>query len=181
MLSTATNIHDDARLGNPRWYAVYTKHQHEKKSADLLARKGLEVYLPLYESVRQWRDRKKTLNVPLFPGYVFLRSTLDNRLEILTTPGIFFIVATAGHACSLPDREIESMKTLTTSHAAIEPHPYLKSGDHVRIRRGPLAGVSGILTWVRNQHRVVLGVELLQKAVSVEVIASDLEKIGAPA
>jgi len=162
------------------WYAVYTKHHHEKKSADLLARKGLEVYLPLYRSLRQWRDRKKTLTIPLFPSYVFLRSASENRLEILSTPGVFFIVTSAGHACSIPDHDIESMRTITTSRASIAPHPFLQSGDCVRIRRGPLEGVRGILTLVKNQHRVVLCVEALRKAVSVEVAATDVERIGKP-
>jgi transcription antitermination factor NusG len=167
-------------LPSSRWYAIYTKHQHEKKSAELLARKRIEVYLPLYDCVRQWQDRRKKLEVPLFPGYVFVRSTLENRIDILRTPGVFFIVESAGRACSVPDRDVESMRTMSHSRAAIQPHPFLQGGDYVRIHRGPFTGVQGILTRVKGQHRIVLCVELLRKAVSVEIMASDAEKIEKP-
>lgn len=173
----ASNSQYEVKPADPRWYAIYTKHHHEKKSADLLARKGIEAYLPLYRSVRQWQDRKKKLDVPLFPGYVFIRSTLENRTEILGTPGVFFIVASVGQSCWIPDQDIESMRTMTKSRALIEPHPFLRSGDYVRIRRGPLEGVQGILTRVKNQDRVVLCVELLRKAVSVEIVITDVEKM----
>jgi len=177
MQSGTTNLTYDESPGTARWYAVYTKHQHERKSADLLARKGIEVYLPLYRCVRQWQDRKKKLVLPLFPGYVFFRSTLSDRTEILGTPGVFFIVTSAGRACPIPDQDIHSLQTMTNSQAVIEPHPFLHSGDLVRIRRGPLAGVRGILTRLKNQDRLVLCVELLRKAVSVEVDVWDVEKI----
>jgi transcription antitermination factor NusG len=178
MYLDASNLKLEKDSADARWYAVYTKHQHEKKAADLLTRKGVEVYLPFHHSVRQWQDRKKTLALPLFPGYVFLRSTLENKAEILSTPGLFFIVESAGHACSIPDHEIESLRTITSSQALIEAHPFLHSGDYVWIQRGPLAGVRGILTRVKNQNRVVLCVELLRKAVSVEIDVADVEKIG---
>jgi transcription antitermination factor NusG len=164
-----------------RWYAVYTKHQHEKKCADLLVRKSVETYLPLYQSVRRWQDRKKLIALPLFPSYVFVRSTLETRSEILSTPGVFFIVGVAGRACAIPDQDVESMRTMTTSRARIEPHPFLKSGEHVRIFRGPLTGVHGILSRANNKDRVVLCVEPLQKAVSVEVDMADVEKVSGPA
>jgi len=159
------------------WYAAYTKHQHEKKSADLLAQKGIESYLPLYLSIRQWRDRKKKLALPLFPGYVFFRSTLNRRFDVLNTPGIFFIVESGGRACPIPDEDIESIRILTNSQAVIEPHVYLHSGDAVEIRRGPLMGVRGILTRVKNRHRVVICVDPLRKAVSVEIDLADVEKM----
>lgn len=177
MYFDAGNARCEIKPTNQRWYALYTKHHHEKKSADLLARKGIEAYLPLYSSLRQWRDRRKRLEVPLFPGYVFIRSTLENRTEILGTPGVFFIVASGGQSCWIPDHDIESMQTMTKSRGLIEPHPFLRSGDYVRIHRGPLAGVRGILTRVKNQDRIVLCVELLRKAVSVEIVITDVERI----
>ena len=179
MQSEATNSRYDESPESARWYAAYTKHQHERKCADLLTRRGVEVYLPLYRCVRQWQDRRKKLALPLFPGYVFFRSTLSNRIEILSTPGVFFIVASAGRASSIPDQDIHSLRTMTNSQAIIEPHPFLHSGDLVRIRRGPLAGVRGILTRLKNQDRLVLCVELLRKAVSVEVNVWDVEKMPA--
>lgn len=160
------------------WYAVYTKHQHEKKCADLLKQKSIEVYLPLYESTRRWQDRKKVLSLPLFPSYVFLWSNLEARLNILNTPGVFFIVGNTRGACPVADADIASMKAMTNSRLPIEPHPVLRSGDRVRIRRGPLAGVQGILARVNNQDRLVLSIEPLQRAVSVEVNIADVEMAG---
>lgn len=158
-----------------RWYAVYTKHQHEKKCADLLKQKSIEVYVPLYRSTRRWQDRKKVLSLPLFPSYVFLRSNLEGRLSILNTPGVFFIVGNARGACPVADADIASMQAMTKSRLPIEPHPVLQSGDRVRIWRGPLVGVQGILTRVNNQDRLVLSIEPLQRAVSVEVNVADVE------
>jgi transcription antitermination factor NusG len=178
MRPEATVPNDLSVHSAPRWYAVYTKHQHEKKCADLLRQKSIEVYLPLYQSARRWQDRKKVLSLPLFPSYVFLRSDLQGRLDILNTPGVFFIVGNARGACPIADTDIESMRVVTKSRLAIEPHPVLKSGDHVRICRGPLAGVHGILTRVNNQDRLVLSVEPLRRAVSVEVNIADVEKTG---
>jgi transcription antitermination factor NusG len=164
--------------GAPRWYAVYTKHQHEKKCADLLRQKSIEVYLPLYWSARRWQDRKKVLSLPLFPSYVFLRSDLQSRVEILNTPGVFFLVGNARGACPIADVDIESLRAMTTSRLPIEPHPVLQSGDRVHIWRGPLTGVQGILTRVKNQDRLVLSVEPLRRAVSVEVNIEDVERVG---
>lgn len=169
---------DSSVSGDPLWYAVYTKHQHEKKCADLLRHKSIEVYLPLYQSTRRWQDRKKTLCLPLFPSYVFLRSNLEGRLEILNTPGVFFIVGNARGASPIADADIESMRAMTSSRLPIEPHPLLQTGDRVRIWRGPLTGVQGILTRVNNQDRLVLSVEPLRRAVSVEVDLTDVERVG---
>lgn len=161
------------------WFAVYTKHQHERKSAELLERKGFEVFLPLYKSVAQWTDRRKTLLQPLFPSYVFLRTTMESKAEIVRTPGVFFLVESAGHACRIPELEIESIRTLIRSKAHLAPHPYLERGDRVRILAGPLAGLVGILTRVKNQYRVVLSVEALRKGVSVEIDIASVERLAA--
>jgi len=161
-----------------KWYALYTKHHHEKKAADVLARKGIETFLPLNRSLRQWKDRKKMVAMPLFPGYLFLRSDLSNRVEILNTPGVFFLVESAGHACPVPEHEIEAVRAVAESDVKLEPHPYLEHGERVRIRSGPLAGICGLVVQSRNQHRVVISVELLRKAVAVAVDLENLEKIA---
>jgi len=160
------------------WYAVYTKHHHEKTASELLAGKGFEVFLPLYRAERRWKDRNKVVSLPLFPGYLFLRTSLGRRVEILRTPGVFWLVESAGRPCEVPDLEIEALRRVTESPARIAPHRFLKCGDAVRIREGALAGIEGILTRVRNRYRVVLSVELLQKSIAVEVEASLLEPIG---
>lgn len=162
-----------------QWYAAYTKHQHEKKSADLLTQKRIETYLPLYQSTRQWRDRKKKLELPLFPGYVFFRLALNDRLEVLKIPGVFFIVESGGHACSIPESDIEAIRRMTTSRLYIEPHKFLQTGDRVEICRGPLAGIRGILSRVKNRVRVVVCVETLRKAVAVETDLADIVQIRA--
>jgi len=160
------------------WYAVYTKHQHEKTASDVLAGKGFEVFLPLFRTEHRWKDRTKVISLPLFPCYVFLRTSSDRKLEILRTPGVFWLVESAGRPCAIPDSEIEAVRRIMQSSAKVEPHPYLKCGDYVRVREGPLAGIEGVLTRVRNRCRVVLSVELLQKAIAVEVDFSAVERIN---
>jgi transcription antitermination factor NusG len=164
----------DAREG---WYAVYTKHQHEKSATSFLTRKGFEVLLPLYRATHRWKDRMQAVELPVFPGYLFLRTRLERKLEIVQTPGVFWLVGNGGRASLVPDSEIESIRKITQSSAFFEPHPYLKSGDQVRVLSGPLAGIEGILTRVKNRYRIVLLVELLQKAVSVEVDISTVARL----
>jgi transcription antitermination factor NusG len=157
------------------WYAVYTRHQHEKNAADLLARKDFEVFLPVYSSTRRWKDRKKNILLPLFPGYVFIRTNLSRKTEILTTPSVLWMVESGKQAAAIPDAEIEAVRRLTANPERVEPHPFLKVGQRVRIHVGPLAGIEGILTRVKSRYRVVLSLELLQKAVAVEVDFSSVE------
>jgi len=159
------------------WYAVYTKHQHEKTACELLAGKGFEVFLPLYHTKRNWKDRTKVVSLPVFPCYLFLRANLVRKLEILQTPGVFWLVESGGRACEVPSSEIEAVRRITQSSAAAEPHPYLQCGDHVRVRQGALAGIEGVLIRVRNRYRVVVCVNLLQKAIAVEVDFTMVERI----
>jgi transcription elongation factor/antiterminator RfaH len=159
------------------WYAVYTKHQHEKAASENLRKKGFEVLLPLYPKASQWKDRKKTILIPLFPCYLFLRTDLEQRLEILKAPGVFHLVESGGRACEVPPGDIESIRKITEGRSRFEPHPFLRNGDRVRVRSGPVAGLEGILVRIKGSHRVVISVELLQKAVSVEIDVSDLEQL----
>jgi transcription antitermination factor NusG len=179
MLASETRW-DESRSAS--WYAVYTKHQHEKSASDLLSRKGFEVFLPLYGAKRRWKDRSKIVSFPLFPCYLFLRINLEHRLDVLRTPGVFWIVENDGRACPIPEFEVEAVRKVTENSPHIEPHPYpnLKGGDFVRIRTGALTGIQGILIRVKNQYRVVLSVEALQKAVAVEVDISSVELVNSP-
>jgi len=165
----------------PPWHAVYTKHQHEKKASAQLAGKGFEVFLPLYSAEHRWKDRKKVVSLPLFSCYLFVRTNLDRKLEILQTPGVFWLVESGGYPCAVPDSEIEAIRKITQSPVKFEPHSYLRRGDYVRIREGSLAGIEGVLKQVRNRYRVVLSVDLLQKALAVEVDYSAIERINRPA
>jgi transcription antitermination factor NusG len=160
------------------WYAVYTKHQHEKSATNVLTRKGFKVLLPLYHTAHRWKDRMQIVALPVFPCYLFLHTSLQRKLEILQTPGVFWLVGHGGHASLVPDSDIESIRKIMQGGAHVEPHSYLKSGDRVRVLAGPMAGVEGILTRVKNRYRVVLSVDLLQKAVAVEVDVSSVERLG---
>jgi len=160
------------------WRAIYTRHQHEKVIARLLSEKGFEVFLPLYQTARRWKDRIKELSLPLFPCYVFIWGGLERRLDILTTPGIHSFVSIGNHPAVIPPIEIEAIRQAIAKGSAVEPHPFLKSGDRVRIKTGPMEGIEGILVRKKNSFRLVLSVELLQKSVAVEVDATMVERVA---
>ena len=160
------------------WYALYTKHQHEKMVARVLTIKGFETLLPLYQSARRWKDRTKLLSLPLFPCYVFLKGGLERRLDIMTTPGIYALVSNAGQPAAIPQTEIEAIRRAVESGARVEPHPYLKCGEWMRVKSGPLAGVQGILVRKKNLCRLVLSVEMLGKSAAVEVDAILVEPLN---
>jgi transcription antitermination factor NusG len=169
---------EELAAGSPlAWYAIYTKHQHEKNAANILSKKGFDVLLPLFRSTHRWKDRSQVVQLPLFPCYVFLQASLERKSEVLRTPGVFWFVGNGGRTCAIPYGEIDAIRRATRGPAKFEPHPYLKSGDRVRIRSGALAGVEGFLTRIKNEFRVVLSVELLQKAVAVEVDFSIVEPV----
>jgi transcription antitermination factor NusG len=159
------------------WWALYTRHQHEKTVADTLCAKGFEVFLPMYESVRRWKDRRKVLSLPLFPCYVFVRGELSRRLQILTTPGIHMILSHGETFAAIPETEIQAIRKTVNGHFRVEPHPFLKCGDRVRVKRGSLQGVEGILVRKKNIFRLVLSVEMLAQSVGVEIDAADVEPV----
>lgn len=159
------------------WYAAYVKHHHEKKAAGLLDGKGMEVFLPTQKTVRKWKDRRKTLVVPLFPGYLFVRCNLEKKIAIVNTPGVFFLVESNGRPCPIPTNEIETLRRVVECGTPAHSHAFISAGDRVRICSGPLAGVSGLLTRFKNQYRIVLAVELLRKAVSIEVEIDNVEPV----
>ena len=160
------------------WCAVYTRHQHEKAVTAMLLVKGFEVFLPLYESTRKWKDRRKLLSLPLFPGYVFVRGALERRLPILTTPGVHMIISRGESVATIPEEEIEAIRRTIDGKFRVEPHPFLRCGERVRVMRGSLAGVEGILTRKKNLCRLVLSVEMLTQAVAVEIDAHDVEPVN---
>jgi transcription antitermination factor NusG len=161
------------------WYALYTRHQHEKTVAGMLAGKGFEVFLPLYVAAHRWQDRVKRLSLPLFPGYVFLRSLADRRLDARVTPGVIHFVP-GGRPIPIAEAEIDNLRQLGASRASVLPHTFLKTGDWVRVRSGPLEGVEGILTHWKGGYRLVLSVELLQQSAAVEIDASLVERARRP-
>lgn len=162
---------------NHNWYAVCTRHQHERSAARILEYKGFEVFLPLYKSRHRWCDRVKEISLPLFPGYLFVKIAMKRLLPIVTTPGVSSIVSCGGQPAGIPFSEIEGVRRLIGSTLQVEPHPFLKSGDWVRVTYGPIAGVEGILLRKKNIARLILSVEMLGKAASVEVDATYVERI----
>jgi transcription antitermination factor NusG len=163
----------------PQWYAVWTRARHEKVVSSQLARKGLEVFLPLYASLRQWKNGRHRVELPLFSGYTFVRIPLRQRLEVLRVAGVVALVGAAGRPVPLAEEEIESLRRALAAGVRAEPHPYLTVGRRVRITAGPLAGREGILVRWRGQHRVVLSIDLIQRSVALEVDAGLLEPAAA--
>jgi transcription antitermination factor NusG len=157
------------------WWALYTRHQHEKTVAEILSAKGFEVFLPLYESMRRWKDRTKQLSLPLFPGYVFVRGELDRRLQIITTPGVHMILSRGDKLAIIPEAEIQAIRMAVEGPNKVEPHPFLECGQRVRVKQGPLEGVEGILVRKKNLYRLVLSVDMLAQSTAVEIDAADVE------
>lgn len=159
------------------WSALYTRHQHEKTVAQTLSIKGFEVFLPLYNSMRRWKDRNKVLSLPLFPCYLFVRGGATRRLQILTTPGVHMMICSGDHVAVVPEEEIEAIRRAVDGPYRIEPHPFLKCGERVRIKRGTLEGVEGILVRKKNLCRLILSVDMLAQSVAVEIDASAVEPV----
>lgn len=160
------------------WYALFTRYQHEKLVATALSNKSFDVYLPAYRAVHRWQDRDKQLSLPLFPCYVFLRGGLDRQLQILTTPGLLHIVSWGGRPAVIPPVQIEAVKQILGSGLPVKSHPYMRCGDRVRVKSGPLMGLEGILERTKGQARLVLSMEMLGRAAAVEIESWNLERIG---
>jgi transcription antitermination factor NusG len=159
------------------WWALYTRHQHEKVVAEMLTAKGFDVFLPVYDSIRRWKDRRKVLSLPLFPCYVFVRGQLDRRLQVVSTPGVHMLLTRGEQIAVIPDEEIVAIRRAVEGSFRVEPHPFLKVGERVRVTRGSLIGVEGILVRKKNLYRLVLSVDMLAQSVGVEVDASDVEPV----
>ena len=171
---------DVQRITSRRWYVLYTRHQHEKLTAEILSNKGFEVFLPLYTALHTWKDRKKELSLPLFPCYVFLLGGLERRLDILTTPGVCSFVGINGRPATVPSEEIDAIRRATETSLRMEPYPFLQHGERVRVKSGPFEGIEGILTLKKNVYRLVLTVELLGKSAAVELDRSMVERVLTP-
>jgi transcription antitermination factor NusG len=170
-------VQDASGLSLP-WYAIYTRHQHEKVISQILTAKGLEVFLPLYNSTRRWKDRTVHLALPLFPCYLFLRGMEERRLDVVTTPGIVSVLSVNGEPAVIPESEIEAVRKAIEWGNRVEPHPFLRSGDRVRVIAGPLEGLEGILVRKKNLYRLVLSVELLERSAAVEVDVFSVERVA---
>lgn len=164
--------------GSSAWFALYTRHQHEKSVARFLSGKGVETFLPLYDAAHRWKDRVKQLSLPLFPNYVFVFAGSERRAHILQVPGIYDFVRLDGSPAQIPVEEIEAVRRVVKTGLFLEPYPFLKSGDRVRLKTGPLEGIEGILVRKKNAYRMVISVELLARSIAVEVNAVDIERVA---
>jgi transcription antitermination factor NusG len=160
-----------------RWYAAYTSANREKRVAEQLMQRSVEHFLPLYASVRKWKDRRVKLDLPLFPGYIFVQMALRDRLPVLQIPGVANLVGFGGTPTALPEGEIEALRKSLASGVRAEPHPFLSAGRRVRVKVGPLAGLEGVIIRRKNRIRLVISFDLIHRAAAVEVEAADLEEV----
>jgi transcription antitermination factor NusG len=160
-----------------RWFAVYTSSRHEKWVMTNLMQRQIESFLPLFEKVHHWSKRAPVrLKLPLFPNYVFVRIPPNGRNSVLAVPGVVAIVGRGNIVSPLPDDEIETLRT-RLEQGKFEPHPYLVAGERVRVCGGALEGIEGIVVRRKNEVRVVLTLELIQRSVAVEVDTDYIEPV----
>jgi transcription antitermination factor NusG len=157
------------------WFAAYTTCRHEKRVARHLEERGIEHFLPTYRTQRRWKDGSRvTLNLPLFPGYVFVRICGSARVRVLEVPGVVSMIGTASSPIPLPDLEIDTLRT-GLDPLRVEPHPLLTVGQRVRIKIGALAGIEGIVIRRKGGFRLVLTLDLLMQSIAIEVDGDDVE------
>jgi len=157
------------------WYALYTCPHREKLVAEQIKLRSVPCFLPVYRSLRRWKDRRKELQLALFPGYVFVQIALEKKLKVLEIPGAVRLVSFNGQPAPLPASEIEMLKNRLSGARGVEPHPYLRAGHRVRVRSGAMEGLEGIVVRRKDCCRVVFSINLLQRSVAVEVDEADLE------
>jgi transcription termination/antitermination protein NusG len=163
--------------GDARWYAIWTRSRHEQVVRSQLDEQQIVAFLPMITRWSRWKDRKKKVDFPLFPGYVFAQFTAARRLAVLKCTGVVSIVSFNGEPVPVPDQEIESIRTLVESTLPYDPCPMIKTGTRVEVMHGPLKGVVGRLTRKGPQERLVLSVDLIGQAVSVQVDAADVKPV----
>jgi transcription termination/antitermination protein NusG len=164
----------------PLWYVVRTRSRHEKTVRDQLVGREVETFLPVVERWSRWKDRRKKVVFPLFPGYCFARFSLVERLRILNVVGVADLVGTGGRPEPVPDPEIEAIQRLTRTTLQYDPHPFLVEGMDVEVVRGPLVGVRGKLLRKDRVARLVLAVTLVRQAAVVEIHPADVVQVGGP-
>ena len=158
-----------------QWFALWTRSRHEQVVREQLAQKHIEVFLPTVTKWSRWKDRKKRIDWPLFPGYCFARFNPLDRLQILKCTGVVSIISFEGEPAPIPEIEISGIRQLVESDLAFDPCPMIREGMMVEVVHGPLKGVVGRLIRKNEKARLVLSVDLIGQAVSVEVDAADVK------
>ena len=161
------------------WFAVQTRPRHEKVVASHLQTSGVEAFLPLCPEVRTWSDRRKVVEFPLFPGYVFVLTAWFSpaRVQVLESSGALGFVGPRNRATPIPAEQIEAVRCLIQAKAGYRPHHYLSAGQRVRIRDGALQGLQGILVSVSNDHSLVISVDLIHRSVAVQLKGYEVEPL----
>jgi transcription antitermination factor NusG len=167
-------------MNNSCWFALQIRSRWEGTTAALLRGKGLETLLPTYTTKRKWSDRFKVVEAPLFPGYVFCRFDVHNRLPVLITPGVISVVGRGKTPIAVDEKEILSIQAAIGSGIHLEPWPYLEIGERVRVKDDVLDGMEGILTNFKGSDRVVISVTLLRRSVALEIDRSRISPLGSP-
>jgi transcription antitermination factor NusG len=162
-----------------RWYAIRTRSRHEKVAARELNAQGIPVYLPLVVSVRQWSDRRTEVELPLFPGYAFVRVSYfsGDRIRVLQASGVVSFVGRNAAGVSIPEEQIEAIRTLLVRKVPVKDHPFLKVGQRIRVRSGSLSGVEGILAAVNGLRSLVISVEPIQRSLCINLDGYDVEVV----
>ena len=161
----------------PLWYAIYVRSRYEKKVADQLKERRIDHFLPSIPRLRQWKDRKKIVQIPLFPGYVFVHIKLADKLQVLNVSGVVWLVGFNNQPSPIPESQIDDIRRLLCHTKLIESSSYISNGRWVEIIYGPFAGVRGKLIQHRGRQRLLVGIDLIQQAISVEVDMSWVKPI----
>lgn len=183
-MATASEIHNSVASAQasvvpsasaPRWYAAQTCSRHEKRVGEYLAARKIQYFLPLYVTQRRWADRKARVELPLFPGYLFVQIPLAERLRVLELPGVVRLVSSRGQAVAIANSEIDCLRQGLTAGGKAEPHSFLRIGERVHVVTGPFSGCTGILLRKKDALRVVVSLDIIMRSVAVEVDACDIE------
>jgi len=163
-----------------QWYAVYTRPHHEKVVARVLQARAIECFLPLFQAENRWHDRYKIVQMPLFPGYLFVNVSPAERLRIVIVPGVVCLVSSKGQPIPVPELEITAIRNYLSMSLPAEPYPYVAAGTHVCIASGPLAGLRGVVLRQKSRLRVVISMDLIMRSMIVDVSAADLVPLPTP-
>jgi transcription antitermination factor NusG len=176
--SASAQMSTDCSAAEPKWFAAYTATHHEKSVSRQLAERGVESFFPAYRTRRQWKKRApETVELPLFPNYVFVRIARGERVAVLGTPGVFSVVGSGQKPLELPEREIEVLRD-GLHERNVEPHQYLVVGERARVVSGVLQGLEGVILRKKNNLQIVLSLDQIMQSVAIEVDARELELVS---
>lgn len=165
---------EQTSLMTKKWYALYTKSRHEKYIEKRLKEKNIDCFLPLKSVQRKWKDRKKTVDFPLFSGYLFTKIPLTDKNIVLDIKGAVCLVGNP-QPVAIPDEQIESVKIFMNNNIAFDPYPELQKGTEITVKNGPLKGVSGVLVEKKTSYRLVVNLAIINQSISTEIDVADIE------